>query len=1017
MDPFVEQLKALCTADPTRSKWVIVPTHAIGRMLGERIVLEGANWLNLRFVTPLDIALRMGAPFLVERGIEPSEEGLGPALMMRLLLDLPLKDGYFRPLADHPSMAQALWATVRELRMTGIRSDALKPGMFSSRSKHVELVALISAYERFLEGHKRADMAAVYEEAIRHPDWCPVQSQDCWTELPDIYWNPLQRKVIESVRGERIYPRAFELSGVSVPQRLVSQQTERVMADVTSNALAFLMTPASGPLQPTLKTKIALFRAGGREAEIEEVFRRILLSGASLDQVEIACASDAHIALIWEKALRHNWPVTVGAGIPAAFTHPGRALIGLCDWIETDFSAGHFRRLLQSGDLRVAGDEGFTAGQAARLLARAEAGWGRATYNLALGRLQKIYESHAADGDVSDDDRAEAKTKVELTGRVRVWITGLVASIPEPTSDGRVPLQTVVNSVLDFLENTTARSNALDYRAATALHDHLEELRGLGSFSCGLPEALRFIRDRVQSLHVAAERPRPGHLYACSLSQSGYAGRPHLFVVGLEEGRVFSSSTEDAVLLDGERQGICAELRLSTDRIDGAVYTVLTRLAAASTVSATFSYSCRDTREFRETYASWLMLQAFRLQKGNATLSYTMMKDVLGEPISAVPADRATAISSGEWWLRSVVGTRENGIKILGSAFRGVTRGRAAELQRQSTQFTEFDGYVPEAGSTLDPCAPGTVLSVTELEKAAECPFRFFLKRGLGIRPVNGRERDKDIWLDPLTRGSELHEIYAALLRLARDEKRRVNKTDGPWLIARAQKRLIELNNEMPASTPEILERESSDFLADVELFVDTESNNLTSTPIGIEVLFGRPLNDDHEQLATPEPVEIELAKGIALRIAGRIDRIDEVGPSSFEVLDYKTGGYWRDSWQGSFRGGRRLQHALYSLAAARLLKASYRNPTVTAGVYYFSSHKGRQERVRIATPARATIAAVLGDLRDLIILGQFVRTPDQSNCRFCDYIAACGGVVNQQAENKQTDSRLATYRRLSAHV
>ncbi|MDQ3212952.1 MAG: hypothetical protein M3Q85_09785, partial [Acidobacteriota bacterium] len=79
MDPFVQQLASLCLAHPTRSKWVFVPSHAVGRTIGERIALGGTNWLNLRFVTPLDIALRMGAPFLVERGIDPSEEGLGPA--------------------------------------------------------------------------------------------------------------------------------------------------------------------------------------------------------------------------------------------------------------------------------------------------------------------------------------------------------------------------------------------------------------------------------------------------------------------------------------------------------------------------------------------------------------------------------------------------------------------------------------------------------------------------------------------------------------------------------------------------------------------------------------------------------------------------------------------------------------------------------------------------------------------------------------------------------------------------
>ena len=77
MDPFVAQLAALSKAHVTRAKWAFVPSHGVGRTLGERIALDGTNWLNLRFVTPLDVALRMGTSFLVERGIDPSEEGLG----------------------------------------------------------------------------------------------------------------------------------------------------------------------------------------------------------------------------------------------------------------------------------------------------------------------------------------------------------------------------------------------------------------------------------------------------------------------------------------------------------------------------------------------------------------------------------------------------------------------------------------------------------------------------------------------------------------------------------------------------------------------------------------------------------------------------------------------------------------------------------------------------------------------------------------------------------------------------
>jgi ATP-dependent helicase/nuclease subunit B len=995
---------------------VFVPTHGIGRTLGERIALEGRNWLNLRFVTPLDVALRMGAPFLVERGISPSEEGLGPALLMRLLHDLPLEPGYFRPLAGHPTMAEVLWVAVRELRMAGVRPQTLRPDWFSSATKHAELVTLLSAYERFLEEHKRGDMAMVYEEAVLHPEWCPIQPEDCWTELPDVVWSPFQRSLIDSMAGERLHPRAFKIADYPVPRRLASQNTDWLKADAATNPLAFLMSPSAVRANASSLRKIELFHAGGREAEIEEVFRRILTSGAPLDEVEIACPSDAHVELIWEKALRHNWPVTLGTGIPAALTRPGRALIGFCDWVETDFSAGYFRRLVQSGDLSLDAGLGFTAGQAASQLARAEAGWGRATYGLSFGRLLKAYESRAADVEASDDDRAYAQQKAKLTANVRDWIAGLLASVPEPGPGGQVPLQTVVECALEFLEHATASSSALDHRARAALQDYVGELRALGSFSCQLPESLRFIRERVQSLRVAPERPRPGHLYACTLSQCGYAGRRMLFIVGLEEGRVFPTATEDAVLLDSERKCISGELRLSTDRIDEAVYAFLSRLTASS-ASATFSYSCRDTREFRETYASWLMLQAFRLQQGNAMLSYRELKAALGEPKSAVPADRDTALSSSGWWLRSVVGSGEKGTKLVDLAFTGVGQGRIAEALRQSPEFTEFDGYVPDAGPILDPSAPQNVFSVTELERAAECPFRFFLKRALGVRPVEDGERDKDVWLDPLTRGSELHELYATLLRRLRDKGRRPNTGDRAWLVAVAKGRLRELNEEMPAATAEILERESKDFLADAELFLEAESSNTASKPVGLEVSFGRPLDDDKEPLAQVNPVAVDLGQGVRLRIAGRIDRIEQVGTASFEVIDYKTGGFWPDKWRGTFDGGRRLQHALYGLAAVELLKTTNQNPKVVAGVYYFSTHKGRQERVAIPAPARNAIAGVLRDLREVIMNGEFTRTSDKDNCRFCEYVAACEGEVHQQAEEKRDDPKLEAYRRLSEHA
>lgn len=79
MDPFVQQLAELCRAQVTRSKWVFVPSHAVGRTIGERIALSGTNWLNLRLVTLLEVGLRQDAnPLQVKAtGLESADAEAG----------------------------------------------------------------------------------------------------------------------------------------------------------------------------------------------------------------------------------------------------------------------------------------------------------------------------------------------------------------------------------------------------------------------------------------------------------------------------------------------------------------------------------------------------------------------------------------------------------------------------------------------------------------------------------------------------------------------------------------------------------------------------------------------------------------------------------------------------------------------------------------------------------------------------------------------------------------------------
>jgi hypothetical protein len=47
---------------------------------------------------------------------------------------------------------------------------------------------------------------------------------------------------------------------------------------------------------------------------------------------------------------------------------------------------------------------------------------------------------------------------------------------------------------------------------------------------------------------------------------------------------------------------------------------------------------------------------------------------------------------------------------------------------------------------------------------------------------------------------------------------------------------------------------------------------------------------------------------------------------------------------------------------------------------------------------------------------GGFVHSPEEGDCKFCKYAAACGADVYHQAGAKLQDAKLTAYGRLAAH-
>ncbi len=559
-------------------------------------------------------------------------------------------------------------------------------------------------------------MALVYEEALAHPTWCPIQPQDCWTELPHANWNPLQRRLIDRMPGERINPRALTLPGRAIPRRLATSQTEPVEPERTTNPLAFLMTlekpngnrSAGGEPQACASTSptLAIFHSGGREAEIEEVFRRIVSAGVSLDQVEIACASEAHVALLWEKALQHDWAVTLGPG-PRRSSDASRSPRSSVSATGSKPTSPPVTSVVCSNPVILA---------LKRMRKASPPGKPRVLWP-ALKRVgdARLTASHW-DGCARSTSRAQSIPTSQTT-TVRMHGTRLTsrhASSPGSRASwigsrtgNRRPGSRCKPQWTPLFASSSTRRHA---RAPLTIVRHRRSSTTSESCAPSVPSRVRS-RERCDSSGNVCSRCRsrrsvhvPVICTPAGWRTYGYSGRPHVFVVGLEGRTRVSVDGRDAVLLDAERVAISPVLRSSTDRIDEAVHAALARLAVSGQASITFSYSCRDTREFRENVC---VLAHAAGVSGAAVRSRPLVSTYEGRAgraeISRVggtgmrrrlPVDGGCAVSSAR---------ASRGSKRFGATFDGVALGRKAGKRARPKRSPSSTAMCLRRARCLDP--------------------------------------------------------------------------------------------------------------------------------------------------------------------------------------------------------------------------------------------------------------------------------------------------------------------------
>jgi hypothetical protein len=265
-----------------------------------------------------------------------------------------------------------------------------------------------------------------------------------------------------------------------------------------------------------------------------------------------------------------------------------------------------------------------------------------ALMNLAVS-LEERSKDPDRDDDLRDSDRQRAARARVLESR----ISSLLATIPEVAPDGTVVLGDLVDSVRGAIDSFSSAGSPEDGSARTGVMSALSQLAPLAGMRRPLSFHLALLRARIESVLISAERPRPGALHLSSLSGQSYSSRPITFVLGLEQSGVFPAGLEDPVLLDCERRVIAPDrLCTSSEALAEAIYLRVRRIADL-TGRVTLSYSCRDFRNSRETYPSWLVFHAVRLLQTGDSLGYDELIRFLEDPVGPEKSNAPVVVQSG----------------------------------------------------------------------------------------------------------------------------------------------------------------------------------------------------------------------------------------------------------------------------------------------------------------------------------------------------------------------------------
>lgn len=1003
-----------CARRPTEEKWLIAPSLRVGFQWLESVTWDGSTVVNFNVKTFRTLVLELASPTMQSRGLD-FLRGVRAELMVEAAFETirGTDAGYLSSLELSPGLTRTLHRTVRDLRMAGLTSAEMRHSDFEVELKGREIAAILAGYEMALEEENLVDYPGALHLAIaslRRGDlpW----NDDVFVYIPkDILHElkGLERNLWEAIPGGN----KVELHA-DVPADSASEPTDNI------GLLSWI--GAVGEAPPSFDdSTVKMFRAIGEVNEVREVLRRCVEERVPFDEVEILHAdSETYVPLLFE--LAHHLqrdesdeiPVTFVEGVPTAYSKPGHILRAWVQWIKNEWPQATLVQMVQDGLLKIPGFEkaGFGYARLGAMLRAVPIGAGYERYLKKLDETLEALEREVGSlGEEDDSHKQErlssVKDRIAGLGLLRPVIVALL-EISSPTVIVDDP--GLLQSALVLLDQHVNKGNRYDEYSRARLVAEIEGLlTGLESIGTCSLKIKEWLAELPGATFAEGLGPRAGRIHVAPLSSGGFSGRPHTFIVGLDDTRFPGTGGQDPLVLDEERSRISDQLVTSAGRL-AASMADFSRLLARLRGRVTLSYCCRSLTDDHEMFPSPVVLSCYRILEKRDGDQEDLAK-YLGEPASFAPDSPDGSIDMTEWWLSQLCGKSPTvaAPETLGLSFPNLFRGFTAREARLGGEFTRYDGYVPEAGPLCDPSRPdGRVYSASALEQMAKCPMEYFFRSVLGIRRPDEFSIDPRIWLEATERGTLLHEVFRSFMTRLADRGERPE-------VARHQ---MELNGILSDETDKwallkpppnslVFEREKEDMLNTAKIFlIHEEEHCRESRPEYCEAAMGLPQRARSTEIDCLDPVKVLLVEGLYLLAHGRIDRIDRLDEGDgkqFAIWDYKTGSDYGYNSSDPFYGGRHIQNILYVLMANHRILSAVPGANVASFGYFFPSAKGQGNRVEWDNAQLEAGVEILADLCRMLATGcfPFTTNPDADLYK-SDYEIAFGDVKKASEDIKR---------------